>query len=42
MDVARKVYRKGIEIATRKGDLMPMREMDRRVKALDSQPQTTG
>ena len=27
-------YRKGIEAATRKGDLMPLREMERRLKAL--------
>lgn len=31
---ARAVYRTGIEVATRKGDLMPLREMERRLKNL--------
>jgi folate-binding protein YgfZ len=33
---AREVYQKGIEVAGRKGDLMPMREMERRLKQLGS------
>jgi tetratricopeptide (TPR) repeat protein len=39
---ARDAYRKGIEAATRKGDLMPMREMERRLKGLDAQAQPAG
>jgi folate-binding protein YgfZ len=31
---ARDAFRKGIEVATRKGDLMPLREMERRLNAL--------
>lgn len=33
-EAARQVYEKGIEVAGRKGDLMPMREMERRLKQL--------
>lgn len=33
-EVAAKVYREGIEVAGRKGDLMPLREMERRLKGL--------
>ncbi|MCL4216136.1 MAG: tetratricopeptide repeat protein, partial [Candidatus Hydrogenedentes bacterium] len=33
---ARATYLKGIEAANRKGDLMPLREMERRLKGLDS------
>lgn len=33
-DEARAVYRQGIECASRKGDLMPLREMERRLKSL--------
>lgn len=33
-DEAREAFRKGIEVATRKGDLMPLREMERRLKSL--------
>ncbi|MFP4191257.1 MAG: tetratricopeptide repeat protein [Candidatus Hydrogenedentota bacterium] len=33
---ARRVFRAGIEAATRKGDFMPMREMERRLKQLDA------
>jgi folate-binding protein YgfZ len=33
-ELAAEAYRKGIEVANRKGDLMPMREMERRLKAL--------
>lgn len=33
-DGARNAYRAGIEVAGRKGDLMPMREMERRLKQL--------
>jgi folate-binding protein YgfZ len=32
-------YRRGIEVASRKGDLMPLREMDRRLKALQAPSQ---
>jgi len=32
---ARATYERGIQVASRKGDLMPMREMERRLKALD-------
>ena len=32
---AAEVYREGIAVANRKGDLMPMREMERRVKGLE-------
>ncbi len=35
-DKAADVFRRGIEAATRKGDLMPMREMERRLKSLSS------
>ncbi len=31
---AKEAYRKGIETASRKGDLMPLRDMERRLKAL--------
>ena len=34
---AKQVYRAGITAASRKGDLMPLREMERRLKALESQ-----
>ncbi len=33
-EAARSAYEKGIEVAGRKGDLMPMREMERRLKQL--------
>ena len=33
-DEARSVYQAGIEAASRKGDLMPLREMERRLKSL--------
>jgi folate-binding protein YgfZ len=33
-DLARDAFRKGIEVATRKGDLMPLREMERRLNSL--------
>ncbi len=36
-DEARRAYRSGIEAATRKGDLMPMREMERRLKQLGAE-----
>ena len=39
-DEARAAYRPGIEAANRKGDLMPLREMERRLKNLES-PQPT-
>ncbi len=32
---ARVAYREGIAVASRKGDLMPLREMERRLKSLD-------
>ena len=35
-EAARATYLKGIEAANRKGDLMPLREMERRLKGLDS------
>lgn len=35
LDRAREVFHKGIDVASRKGDLMPMREMERRLKALE-------
>jgi folate-binding protein YgfZ len=35
-DAAMQAYREGIAAAARKGDLMPMREMERRLKALES------
>jgi folate-binding protein YgfZ len=34
-------YRAGIEVANRKGDLMPMREMERRLKALTDAAKTS-
>jgi folate-binding protein YgfZ len=34
VDAAREAYKTGIEVAGRKGDLMPMREMERRLKQL--------
>ena len=36
LDAARAVFQRGIEAASRKGDLMPLREMERRLKAIDS------
>jgi aminomethyltransferase len=35
---ARDTYRRGIEAASRKGDLMPLREMERRLAALELTP----
>lgn len=34
LDAARDVYRAGIQAASRKGDLMPLREMERRLRGL--------
>jgi folate-binding protein YgfZ len=34
LEEAAEAYRQGIEVAGRKGDLMPLREMERRVKAM--------
>jgi len=36
VDPAQEVYRRGIAAANRKGDLMPMREMERRLRALET------
>ena len=33
-------YREGIAVASRKGDLMPLREMERRLKALENKSET--
>ena len=42
-DTARQAYTEGIAVASRKGDLMPLREMERRLKALDeASASTTG
>lgn len=38
-DTARNVYRAGIQAASRKGDLMPLREMERRLKGLGTTDQ---
>lgn len=38
LGAAVRAYRDGIAAAGRKGDLMPMREMERRLKALDAAP----
>jgi tetratricopeptide (TPR) repeat protein len=35
INAARDTYRQGIEAASRKGDLMPLREMERRLKAIE-------
>ena len=35
-DEATHIYKEGIATASRKGDLMPMREMERRLNALDA------
>ena len=40
-ELAGDTYRRGIEVANRKGDLMPMREMERRLKSLALAPVTT-
>lgn len=37
-EAASDCYREGIAVASRKGDLMPMREMERRIKALQPAP----
>ena len=34
-DLAKGAYERGIAVASRRGDLMPLREMERRLKALD-------
>ena len=39
VEEAADAYRKGIEAANRKGDLMPMREMERRLKHLPTGPE---
>ncbi|HNT89965.1 MAG TPA: tetratricopeptide repeat protein, partial [Candidatus Hydrogenedentes bacterium] len=39
---AARVYRRGIEAASRKGDLMPLREMERRLAAIEATSETAG
>jgi len=39
---AQAVYREGITVASRKGDLMPLREMERRLKSLTEQEAPAG
>ncbi len=40
VEAARAAYRAGTEAASRKGDLMPLREMERRLAALNKTPET--